>query len=707
MAPSNNNCVFSPAAALTPCPSPDAGEGSNYCTAGMTSVNMRASLVALVIFGWVASLQAHPPEEENSPLASIERRIRAVHEAVRPAVVRIDRSKEPNYAVGSGVIVTADGHVVAGGRHGMPRGEAVAFHFADGRRATGIVLGCSRQWGLSAMKITDPGPWPHVEFGKSAGMKNGDLCIGLGYPWEPPHEQEPRLCFGCIANPAAPTSFRTTWEGGDYGGGVFDFSGRLVGVTTYSEHTSIETVERHWDDLIAGKQIDPVLAVEAQGPPDARADADATQRQPASQERVAAAIASAKSATVKISQKVNILRSCSGVVVTADGYIITCAHHQWLPGQDVLVSFAGGPTVTGKILGSNPVSDVGMAKIAEKGPWPHAELGDSTAMKPGDSCLLLGYPLAGKKETVIISSFAEMLLGVPPHQRPDGRIVVRQSRVVAPPVLPVVLRHVVNPGVLYTSGPLSGGDSGGGVFDLDGRVVGIHTGGGIPGKSFGHARVELLKSQWNVLAEAKPVDGLSSPGLAEIREPFSKIARPASPVLVRVQQRRGDWRGRTLGTIIGREGWILAAQMLNKSLGLDLADSISCRFADGRNLPATVHKVLPEYNLVVLKVNADNLPEPDWSDRKDMPAGTLIAALQPGAAPSVGVVSHAGRRSASHGVFEANILLEGEMCGGPVVDRTGRIVGISTHTTESGHVPIFSVTAARKVANQLTGAVSD
>lgn len=666
---------------------------------------MRALLVGLAIFGWVASLQASPPEKEKSPLASLERRIRAVHETVRPAVVRIERSREANYSVGSGVIVSADGHVVAGGRHGFPRGEAVVFHFADGRRATGTVLGCSRQWGLSAMKIADPGPWPHVEFGKSADVNNGDLCIGLGYPRHAPHEQEPRLCFGCITNPAAPVSFRTTWRGGDYGSGVFDFSGRLIGVTRSSEHTSVELVERYWDDLVAGKQIDPVLPVKVVKPSDRTPDDEATPLQPASQERVDAAIARAKSATVRIGQKANIVRGFSGVVVTADGYIMTCAHHERLPGEDVLVSFDGGPTVAGKILGSNPVSDVGMAKITQKGPWPHVKLGDSTAMKPGDLCLVLGYPLAGKSETVIIATFAQMLLGVPPHKRPDGRIVVRQSRVVAPPVFPVALRQMMSPSAFYTSGPLSGGDSGGGVFDLDGRVVAIHTGGGRPPKSFGHARVELLRAQWNLLAEAKPVEGLSSPGLAEVREPFSQIVKPVAPLVVRVQQRRGKWRGRTLGTIVTRDGWILAAQ--SKSLGLDAADSISCRLSNGRSLPATVHKVLGEHNLALLKVDADNLPQPDWPDRRDLPAGTLIAAFQPGAGPSVGVVSRAGRRSASRDVFDANILLEGEMCGGPVVDRSGRIVGISTHRPDLGHVPIFSVTAARKLATELTGAASD
>ncbi len=95
------------------------------------------------------------------------------------------------------------------------------------------------------------------------------------------------------------------------------------------------------------------------------------------------------------------------------------------------------------------------------------------------------------------------------------------------------------------------------------------------------------------------------------------------------------------------------------------------------------------------------------------PVGAVLRAwgesplATPGAGPSVGVVSRARGRSESRGVFDANILLEGEMCGGPLVDRSGRIVGISTRRPGVGQVPIFSVTAARKLAAELTGAVSD
>ncbi|MES0278906.1 MAG: glycine betaine ABC transporter substrate-binding protein, partial [Dehalococcoidales bacterium] len=67
------------------------------------------------------------------------------------------------------------------------------------------------------------------------------------------------------------------------------------------------------------------------------------------------------SATVKISQKVGIQRGFSGVVVTADGHIITCAHHGRLPGEDVLVSFAGGDTSLTEQAASQGIDGVNAA----------------------------------------------------------------------------------------------------------------------------------------------------------------------------------------------------------------------------------------------------------------------------------------------------------------------------------------------------------
>ena len=36
------------------------------------------------------------------------------------------------------------------------------------------------------MKITDEGPWPHVQLGHSANMKPGDPCVVIGYPTSHP-----------------------------------------------------------------------------------------------------------------------------------------------------------------------------------------------------------------------------------------------------------------------------------------------------------------------------------------------------------------------------------------------------------------------------------------------------------------------------------------------------------------------------------------
>ena len=73
----------------------------------------------------------------------------------------------------------------------------------------------------------------------------------------------------------------------------------------------------------------------------------------------------------------------SGVIVTSDGYVITCGHHERLPGQKINVSLSDGRDAIAIVLGTNPVSDVGLMKITDEGPWPHAQLGHSTTMRAG------------------------------------------------------------------------------------------------------------------------------------------------------------------------------------------------------------------------------------------------------------------------------------------------------------------------------------
>ncbi|MDA1018435.1 MAG: S1C family serine protease [Planctomycetota bacterium] len=133
----------------------------------------------------------------------------------------------------------------------------------------------------------------------------------------------------------------------------------------------------------------------------------------------------------------------SGVIVTKDGYVLTAAHVSGEPGKRISLVFPDGKTVRGRTLGLNHAADAGLVKITDPGEWPFAELGSDNSVEQGDWCVSLGHPGGyhrGRNPVVRL-----------------GRIVVKKDT------------------MLQSDCTLVGGDSGGPLFDLEGRVIGIHS----------------------------------------------------------------------------------------------------------------------------------------------------------------------------------------------------------------------------------------
>lgn len=131
----------------------------------------------------------------------------------------------------------------------------------------------------------------------------------------------------------------------------------------------------------------------------------------------------------------------SGVVVSEDGLILTVAHVGEREGRRVTVTFPDGQRVRGRTLGNDFGVDAGMVQLDGEGPWPYAEVGSSDDLEQGQWCVTLGYPV----------SFAR-----------DKPPAVRVGR---------VLRN--RNGMIFADCKIMGGDSGGPLFDLEGRVIGI------------------------------------------------------------------------------------------------------------------------------------------------------------------------------------------------------------------------------------------
>jgi serine protease Do len=156
--------------------------------------------------------------------------------------------------------------------------------------------------------------------------------------------------------------------------------------------------------------------------------------------------------------------SGSGVITTAEGLILTAAHV--VQGADELVVvFSDGKEVPGKVLGANYSKDIAMVQIQGKGPWPFAAMGNSKPLVAGDWVLALGHSA-----------------GFDAARTP-----------------PVRFGHVVSKGpgnFLTTDCTLIGGDSGGPLFDLDGKIVGINSSIGVSLTNNNHAGIDGFKEDW-------------------------------------------------------------------------------------------------------------------------------------------------------------------------------------------------------------------
>jgi serine protease Do len=159
--------------------------------------------------------------------------------------------------------------------------------------------------------------------------------------------------------------------------------------------------------------------------------------------------------------------SGSGVISSPDGLILTAAHV--IEGvEEVLVVFPDGKQVKGKVLGSNLSKDIGLVQLEGEGPWPFMERGESKPLEAGDWVIAMGHST-----------------GYDPARTPP----VRFGRVVSD-----------GPGNYLTSDcTLIGGDSGGPLFDLDGRIVGINSSIGDSLKNNNHAGVDGFKEDWDRL----------------------------------------------------------------------------------------------------------------------------------------------------------------------------------------------------------------
>jgi putative serine protease PepD len=171
----------------------------------------------------------------------------------------------------------------------------------------------------------------------------------------------------------------------------------------------------------------------------------------------------------------------SGVVLSADGYVLTNNHVvSGAQGGEVRITFSTGKSAEGKVVGTDPPTDLAVVKVDGVTDLKPARFGDSSAMQVGDTVLALGSPLGleGSVTAGIVSAL-NRTIRANGEQQPESPFSPQQQQQGGRSLS----------GLLQTDAPINPGNSGGALVNLNGEVIGINTAIATSGESSGNIGV--------------------------------------------------------------------------------------------------------------------------------------------------------------------------------------------------------------------------
>jgi len=138
--------------------------------------------------------------------------------------------------------------------------------------------------------------------------------------------------------------------------------------------------------------------------------------------------------------------SGSGVIVSADGYILT-NNHVVAEAERITVTFHDGRALPGKLVGRDPQSDIAVIRVEAKDLTP-ARIGDSSKLEVGEWVLAVGNPFQLKSTVTagIVSAVGRSNIGLADYED-----------------------------FIQTDAAINPGNSGGALVNLDGELVGVNT----------------------------------------------------------------------------------------------------------------------------------------------------------------------------------------------------------------------------------------
>ncbi len=144
----------------------------------------------------------------------------------------------------------------------------------------------------------------------------------------------------------------------------------------------------------------------------------------------------------------------SGVVISPDGFALTNFHVVQPCGAAMRCGMADGRVSDAVIVGIDPTGDVALIRLLGRDDFPVAQIGDSDSVRVGDEALAMGNPFllaTNLQPTVTLG----LISGVHRYQYPSGSLLEYAD-------------------CLQTDASVNPGNSGGPLFDAEGRLIGIN-----------------------------------------------------------------------------------------------------------------------------------------------------------------------------------------------------------------------------------------